>query len=66
MDLTDKAISPTPKRMGRDSLGVKGFYVWLFPTQMERIKALVGGQKVSEFIREAIERELKRRERQKP
>lgn len=61
--MTAEAISPTPKRMVRESIGVKGFYVWLFPAQMERIKALAGDQKASEFIREAIDRELKRRER---
>lgn len=67
--LTPKAMSPTTERMGRESLGVKGFYVWLFEGQPEAVDALVGKQKRSEFIREAIrqalDRELKRRERQK-
>lgn len=69
MLLTDKAISPTPRRMGRESLGVVGVYVWLFKGQRERVDALVGKQRRSDFIREAIDaavdRELKRRERQK-
>lgn len=65
MVLTDKAISPTPKRMGRESLDVVGVYVWLFKGQRERIDAIVGKQWRSGFIREAIERELKRREAQK-
>lgn len=62
MVLTDKAISPTPRRMGRESLGVVGVYVWLFSGQRERIDALVGKQHRSDFIREAVEREIKRRE----
>lgn len=47
-------------------LGVKGYYCWLGEDQPDRIDALVGKQKRSEFIREAIDREIKRRERQKP
>ena len=49
--------------MGRESLGVIQVLVWLFDGQRERIDALVGSQKRSAFIREAIDRELKRRER---
>ena len=49
--------------MGRESLGVVGVYVWLFGGQRERIDALVGKQSRSDFIRQAIEAELKRRER---
>lgn len=52
--------------MGRSELGVKGVYCWLGVDQPNRIDALVGKQKRSEFIREAIDREIKRRERQKP
>lgn len=55
--------------MGRDSLGVVQVLVWLFDGQRERIDALVGNQKRSAFVREAIEaaiaKELKRRERQR-
>lgn len=63
--MTQKAISAKPSGMGRDSLGVVQVLVWLFDGQRERIDALVGGQKRSAFIREAIDRELKRRERTK-
>lgn len=63
--MTQKAISPTPKRMGRESLGVVGVYVWLFGGQRERIDALVGKQKRSDFIRDTLEAELRRRERVK-
>lgn len=63
--MTQKAISLTPKRMGRESLGVVGVYVWLFGGQRERIDALVGKQKRSDFIRDTLEAELRRRERVK-
>lgn len=53
--------------MGRTAKGVKGFYVWLFEGQPARVDELVGAQKRSEFIRDAIDdaiaRELKRREK---
>lgn len=49
--------------MGRESLGVVGVYVWLFEGQRERIDELVGKQSRSDFIRQAIEAELKRREK---
>lgn len=54
--------------MGRDSLGVIQVLVWLFQGQRERIDALVGGQKRSAFIREAIEAAIAKEEkrRQKP
>lgn len=51
--------------MGRESLDVVGVYVWLKNGQRERIDALVGKQARSDFIRQAIEAELKRRSRQK-
>lgn len=51
--------------MGRESLGVVGVYVWLFGGQRERIDALVGKQKRSDFIRDTLEAELRRRERVK-
>jgi metal-responsive CopG/Arc/MetJ family transcriptional regulator len=55
--------------MGRESLGVVQVLVWLLDGQRERIDALVGGQKRSAFIREAIDAavnaELKRRERKR-
>lgn len=51
--------------MGRESLDVVGVYVWLKSGQRERIDELVGKQARSDFIRQAIEREIKRRLRQK-
>jgi predicted DNA-binding protein len=49
--------------MGRPPLQVKPTVVRLSVEAIERIEALVGKNKMAEFIREAVERELKRRER---
>lgn len=48
--------------MGRPALNVKPILVHLADGMRERIDALVGQKKRSEFIREAVERELTRRE----
>ena len=57
-----------PRRMGRKpikaNLLMKQFTHWLDPEVMERVQAKVGKQKVSEFMRSAVERELKRLDRQ--
>lgn len=50
--------------MGRPPLNVKPILVRLPDDVPDRIDALVGKQKRAEFIREAVERELKRRERE--
>lgn len=51
-------------RMGRKpikaNLLMKQFTHWLDPEVMDRVHAAVGKQKVSEFVRRAIERELER------
>jgi predicted DNA-binding protein len=52
--------------MGRPPLHVKETKVRLTDDQRQRIEALVGPSRMAAFIREAIEAELKRRERQKP
>jgi len=49
--------------MGRPPMNVKPVLVRLPDGVPERIDALVGPQKRAEFIRDAIERELKRREK---
>lgn len=49
---------------GRPSNGTKQFQVQLDPAAVERVDALVGTYKRSEFIREAIMRELGRRQPQ--
>ena len=49
--------------MGRPPMQVKATVVRLSEEVRERIRALVGDSGMAQFIREAIERELKRRER---
>jgi predicted DNA-binding protein len=56
-------ISASPGRMGRPPLNVKPTVVRLSVETLRRIEALVGKNRMAEFIREAVERELKRRER---
>lgn len=47
--------------MGRPPMGVKYTAIRLSPETLVRIDAIVGPGKRSEFIREAVERELERR-----
>jgi predicted DNA-binding protein len=61
--LTSIPGTVTARRMGRPSMNVKETKVRLNDDQRERIAALVGKNKMAEFIREAVERELKRREK---
>jgi predicted transcriptional regulator len=51
--------------MGRPSLNVKPMLIRLPDGLAERIDAIAGKNRRAEFIREAIEREVKRRERKK-
>lgn len=62
--LTNIPISDTPRRMGRPSLGVKPTVVRLPEEVREAIRELVGDSGMAQFIREAVERELKRRKKQ--
>jgi len=52
--------------MGRPSLKVKPMLVRLPEGVAERIDALVGEGRRAQFIREAVERELERRETEPP
>lgn len=61
--MTNIPGTDTGRRMGRPALGVKETKVRLTEEQRERIRVLVGEQGMAGFIREAIERELKRREK---
>ena len=63
--LTNFAAPDIPRRMGRPPLGIRSTNVRISEEIRERIRALVGDQGMAQFIREAVERELKRRERQK-
>lgn len=49
--------------MGRPPMQVKPTVIRLSVEAIERIEALVGKNRMAEFIREAVEKELKRRER---
>jgi predicted DNA-binding protein len=49
--------------MGRPSLQVKATVVRLAEDVRKRIRDLVGASGMAQFIREAIDRELKRREK---
>jgi predicted DNA-binding protein len=49
--------------MGRPPMQVKPTVVRLPEDVRERIRVLVGDSGMAQFIREAVERELKRRER---
>lgn len=49
--------------MGRPPMQVRPTVVRLTEDALERIDALAGPHKRAEFIREAVERELKRREK---
>lgn len=63
--MTTFPISDTSRRMGRPPLGNKPTLVRLAEEVRERIRQLVGEQGMAAFIREAVERELKRREKAK-
>lgn len=52
----------TGRVMGRPPLNLKPVPVRLSQETLDRIAALVGNYKRPEFIREAVERELERRE----
>lgn len=62
--MTNIAVPVTSRRMGRPPLGIKPTQVRLSEEVRERIRELVGDNGMAQFIREAIERELKRREKQ--
>lgn len=63
IELTTFPISDTQKRMGRPPMNVKPILVRLPEEIPDRIDALVGKNRRAEFIREAVESELKRREK---
>jgi hypothetical protein len=61
--LTEIPGTVTAGRMGRPPLHVKETKVRLSDDARQRIEALVGPNRMAVFIREAIENELRRRER---
>lgn len=61
--MTHFPVSDTRPAMGRPTLHVKPTVIRLSDGMAERIDAIAGKNRRAEFIREAIEAELKRRER---
>lgn len=63
--LTEKEGTDIQRVVGRPSLKLDLVEqkVYLAKAQMDRIRELVGRQGMSKFIREAVERELERREK---
>ena len=61
--MTDYPIPLTAGRMGRPPMNVKPTMVRLTEDVRSRIVALVGANRMAGFIREAVEAELKRREK---
>lgn len=61
MSLAHKAIADSPSKMGRPPLGVKAMLVRLPDGVAEQIDAIAGPNRRAQFIREAVEAELKRR-----
>ncbi len=57
------AIPDTARRMGRPPLGMKATQVRLSAETRDRIEQLVGQNQMANFIREAVENELARREK---
>jgi metal-responsive CopG/Arc/MetJ family transcriptional regulator len=62
----NNCVTASDARMGRPSLGVKYTAIRLSPDVLAKIDALAGVGKRSEFIREAVERELERRGKGSP
>jgi len=56
-----KKIATNAEMAGRPPNGTKQYLVQLLPEDVDRVDALVGKYKRSEFIREALARELGRR-----
>ena len=61
--LTDFPITVMRARMGRPPMNVKPTMVRLTEETRQRIEALAGPNRMAEFIRDAIEAELVKREK---
>lgn len=61
--MTEIPISDRQPRMGRPPMNVKPMLVRLPEGMAERIDAVAGENKRAEFIRDAVEKELKRQEK---
>lgn len=64
MKALDNGTEPdTQTAMGRPPLGMKPTTVRLPVETIRKIEALVGNRRVASFIRDAVENELRRREK---
>jgi hypothetical protein len=63
MPLMQLGISTNVRGVGRPPLNIRPITIRLSSERLKRIEALVGKRRIAEFIREAVERELKRREK---
>lgn len=62
--LAEKVICDTPRRMGRPPLWSENMQARFKAGTFDRIQAtLADGEDRTDFVREAVERELKRREK---
>jgi hypothetical protein len=61
--LDNVRVPDTPASMGRPPLGMKPTTVRLPLETIQKIEALVGNRRIASFIREAVENELRRREK---
>jgi hypothetical protein len=59
----NKRMSYSPPRMGRSPLNLDKTVIRLSAETRKRIEALVGKRGMAAFIRDAVERELTRREK---
>lgn len=59
--MTENVISDTPRRMGRPPMKVTPVLVRLPEGVPEQIDRIAGKNRRAEFIREAVEKEIKRR-----
>lgn len=62
--MTEISVAGRKPRMGRPPMNVKPTLVRLPEGVPERIDAIAGPNRRAEFIREAIEKELRKRERE--
>jgi hypothetical protein len=64
MKALDNSTAPDRQTaMGRPPLGMKPTTVRLPADTIRKIEALVGNRRVASFVREAVENELRRREK---
>lgn len=64
--LAGNTIPDSHDGMGRPPLGMKPTTIRLPLETLQRIEKLVGNRRIAVFIREAVEKELERRENPKP